>query len=317
MKDAVDTNDVNKCVETTPPSPQQLPLVTVGVPVFDCERWIRQALEAILAQSYKNFELLISDNCSTDASYEICKNYARQDARVRLRQNPHNVGVTENFNILCRNAAGKYFKYASCNDLCAPDFLLRCVEVLETHPDVVICHPRTRRLFEDTGKFEDDECTLHLMSEDPVERMTIYLESGGLNNVAHGLIRLDVLRKTLSLGKYLGSDINMMAELSLLGKFYQVPEFLFYRRVGRQSLSALRTTQELASLIKPGHTRLYWQSWMYMLAFSRVALRTRLRFRDKFRLLRYVVRRWRLARHVLFAEIGEAMHLPAKDRTAR
>jgi glycosyltransferase involved in cell wall biosynthesis len=286
---------------------QQLPMVTVGLPLFDGKRWIGQAVEAILAQSFGDFELLISDNCSTDGSYEICESYARKDSRIRLLRNRRNVGVTENFNITCRMAAGRYFKYASCNDLCAPDFLLRCVEVLEAHPDVVVCHPRTRRMMEDTGECEDYTPTLHLMSDNPLERMITYLESVGLNNAIQGLIRLDVLRRIPLLEQYFGSDINLMAELSLYGKFYQVPDFLFYRRVGRQTLSAMRTPEEVANLLVPGKTRLYWQDWKSMVAFSMIGFRAPLGFRDRLKLWRYVGRRWRFARHGLFAEIGEAM----------
>ena len=283
------------------------PMVTIALPVYNGKRWVQDAIEAILAQSYQDFEIVISDNCSTDGSYEICRSYARRDSRIRLSRNLRNIGVTENFNVLCRLASGKYFKYTSCNDLCASDFLLRCVEVLETHPDVVVCHPRARLLVEDTGESEDYDLSLHLMGENPVDRMIRYLEAGGLNNAEQGLIRLNFLRRTCLHKQYVGSDITMMAELSLYGKFYQVPEFLFYRRVGKQALSALRSPEELASLLAPGRKRLFWQQWTQMFEFSRMAFRVPLKSRDRLRLLRYVARRWRYSRKVLFQEIREAL----------
>src|SRR5690606_9537106 len=97
------------------------PVVSIGMPAYNSERWIRCALDAFLAQTFKDFELIVADNCSTDRTYEICREYAARDRRIRVIRNERNVGAPENFNIVFRHSRGRYFKWASSNDLCAPE----------------------------------------------------------------------------------------------------------------------------------------------------------------------------------------------------
>jgi glycosyltransferase involved in cell wall biosynthesis len=286
--------------------PGSAPLVTVGMAVFNGERWIGDAIESILNQSFTDFELLISDNCSTDQTYSICQRYASRDVRVRLVRTNFNVGAAENFNRMCRMTGTKYFKYASCNDICAPNLLLRCVEILEQHEDVVVCHSRVRLLSEDGTEPRDYEHGMHLMSDSPFERFKTYLETVRLNNVEQGLIRTNELRKTSLQEPFVASDINFMAELALLGKFYEVPEYLFYRRQARGAMSASRTKEELASLYSPGQRKLLWQSWRQLSAYLRMTLRVPLRARERSRLLSYIGRMWRLSRRQLLADVYEA-----------
>jgi glycosyltransferase involved in cell wall biosynthesis len=282
-------------------------LVTVGLGVFNGERWVERAIESILAQTYSNFELLISDNCSTDRTHEICERYAARDKRIRLTRTATNVGAAENFNVMCRLATGKYFKYASCNDYCEPDLLRRCIEVLEARSDVAVCHPRARLLIEETGRSEEYEHKLHLMSDSPFERLRTYFETVRLNNVEQGLLRVEWLRRTPLQEPFIGSDISLMAELSVYGKFYEIPEFLFVRRVGEKAMSSLRGDQELASFYAPGQKALLWQEWKRMLALSRMAFRVPLSNPERVKLLRYVGRQWRFSRRQLLGDIRQSI----------
>src|SRR3989304_6465989 len=120
----------------------ETPLVSVGLPVFNGNKYIEQAIDSILAQTYQNFELIISDNASNDRTQEICQAFVARDKRIKYFRNDKNLGAAPNFNNVFNLSSGKYFKWAAYDDLLAPDFLSRCIDVLESMPDVVLCFPK-------------------------------------------------------------------------------------------------------------------------------------------------------------------------------
>ncbi|HKJ45099.1 MAG TPA: glycosyltransferase family 2 protein, partial [Balneolales bacterium] len=112
------------------------PRVSIGMPVYNGENYIERAISSILAQTYKDFELIISDNASTDKTQEICKMFVGRDNRVRYHRNSKNIGAARNYNIVFRLSRGKYFKWAAHDDELAPAFLEDAVNVLEKNKDV-------------------------------------------------------------------------------------------------------------------------------------------------------------------------------------
>src|ERR1700693_4622631 len=110
------------------------PMVSIGLPVYNGEVYLRQALDSILAQTFSDFELVISDNASTDSTEVICREYAAVDSRIRYRRQTRNRGVTWNFRQVVLLSSGKYFLWTSCDDLLAPNYVERCIEVLENDP---------------------------------------------------------------------------------------------------------------------------------------------------------------------------------------
>ena len=116
-------------------------LVSIGMPVYNSEQHIRQALDSVLAQDYEKFELIISDNASTDGTQKICLNYAARDERIRYYRNERNMGMKWNMNRLLELASGEYFKWAGSHDFIAPSFISRCKESLDTNPQVVLAYP--------------------------------------------------------------------------------------------------------------------------------------------------------------------------------
>src|SRR5919112_5909956 len=102
------------------------PRVTIGLPVYNGERFLEQALDGLLAQTFTDFELIISDNASTDRTPEICQAYAARDSRIRYVRQPENIGAGPNHNILVPMARGEYFKWASHDDLYDPDLVAKC-----------------------------------------------------------------------------------------------------------------------------------------------------------------------------------------------
>ena len=152
--------------------------LSIGMPVFNGAKWIEGALESLLTQSFGEFELVISDNASTDATEEICRAAAAADSRVRYNRNSSNIGVLKNYDRAFELSKGEYFKWASCSDVCLDGFLAKCIAVLDVRPDVVLAYPRAIVILSPPGEDEyaqeyDDD--LDLQQERPSERFREYL----------------------------------------------------------------------------------------------------------------------------------------------
>lgn len=117
---------------------QQVPTVSIGLPVYNREKFITQAIEALLAQTFTDFELIISDNASTDRTEAICRDYAARDARIRYIRQPVNLGLLGNFNYVKQEAKGKYFMWTASDDLCEPQFVEALVSQLEHDPSLAL-----------------------------------------------------------------------------------------------------------------------------------------------------------------------------------
>ena len=117
-----------------------VPRLSIGLPVYNGEGLLPAGIDALLTQSYKDFELIISDNASTDRTAEICRGYEAQDSRVRYIRQSHNIGMVANHNVLVGFARGEFFTWASHDDLYADDYLQRCVDALDKKPEAVLAH---------------------------------------------------------------------------------------------------------------------------------------------------------------------------------
>jgi len=217
------------------------PRVSVGLPVFNGERYLEETLDSILAQTYSDFELIISDNASTDRTEEICRAYAAKDERIRYFRNGTNLGAAKNFNRVFELSSGEYFKWAPHDDIIAPDFLMRCVEVLDQDPTVVLCYSKVKFIDEFGSFLTNYDIELkNVGSFKPQDRF------GDLVLMDHwcidvlGVIRASALKMTPVIASFVGSDRHLLVELGLLGRFYQIPEYLlFSRRHSEQSIRAV------------------------------------------------------------------------------
>jgi glycosyltransferase involved in cell wall biosynthesis len=205
--------------------------LSIGLPVFNGENYLREALDSILAQTYTDFELIISDNASTDRTKNICYTYAAVDNRIRYYRNDRNVGAPMNYNLTFILSRGEYFKWASHDDLLAPEYLLRCVSVLDEDPSIVLCHSRTARINERGAMVGNYDHKMRIDSQKMNERFR------DLISIQHnpcwpifGVIRSDILKRTPLHGNYPGADGNLLAEIALYGRIFEIPEYLFFRR---------------------------------------------------------------------------------------
>src|SRR6266516_2784484 len=117
-----------------------IPRLSIGLPVYNGENYLAESLDALLGQSYEDFELIISDDASTDGTADICHRYGKQGSRIRYIRQPRNIGRVPNHNFVVGQARGELFKWASSDDLYARDLLKRCVDALDEYPQVVLAH---------------------------------------------------------------------------------------------------------------------------------------------------------------------------------
>lgn len=206
------------------------PRVTVGVPVFNGERYLAETLASILSQDLEDIEVLVSDNGSTDRTCEIVEEFAARDPRVTLLRSDTNKGAAHNYNKLVSAASAPYFKWASADDLCDSRLLRLCADVLDRHPSVVLAYPQTLLIDAEGRSVGEYDDRLHIMGSDPADRLARFATRRRLCNACFGLIRRDALDRTRLIGPYVSSDIVFLAELLLHGSFYEVQERLFSRR---------------------------------------------------------------------------------------
>jgi glycosyltransferase involved in cell wall biosynthesis len=227
-------------------------LLSVGLPVYNGEKYLEQSIESLLGQSYEDFELIISDNASTDGTADICRRYENQDSRIRYVRQPRNIGLSPNHNFVLQQSRGEYFKWAAADDLYGRDLLKSCVDALDEHADVVLAHaweaaiddagtvtqamdyplatdsPRAPDrfkgiLFGSSGLFE---------SSDPAVTGLVRVDNRGVLRACdmYGVIRTAALRRVTPLGSYHHADRITMCALTLHGRFHIARDWLYFRR---------------------------------------------------------------------------------------
>jgi len=205
------------------------PRLSIGLPVYNGENYLAESLDALLGQTYEDFELIISDNASTDGTADICHSYAKQDSRIRYIRQRQNIGCAPNHNYLVDEARGELFKWASDDDLYARDMIRLCVEALDEKPDVVLAHPWTA--FIDGSGTVTKACRYPLATASPhaPERFrSMLFEDGGDDD--GGVVRMSVLRRTAPYNSYHHADRTLVTGIALQGPFYQVPDWMYFRR---------------------------------------------------------------------------------------
>lgn len=228
------------------------PVVTLGMPLFNGALYLVSALDSLLAQTFERFEIVISDNGSTDGTEEICRSYADKDRRIRYFRHDVNRGAAWNHNFLIMEARGRYFRWHHYDDLCEPRHLERCVAALESSPAAVLAYPRTVLIDAAGGITSHYDDRLALGEAAAHARLRHFLTNVYLCNPVLGLIRLDALRRTALHGAYVAADHVLLAELAMQGRWAEVPEALFYRRFhAAKSTEANRNLRDRAAWYDP------------------------------------------------------------------
>jgi len=211
----------------------EVPRVSIGMPVYNGENFLREACDSILAQTFTDFELLISDNGSTDATEAICREYAARDPRVRYHRTATNRGGAWNHSRVFALASGEYFMWHHHDDRSAPELLERCVAILDAHTEVINCHANTT-IIDAYGtpiyRYVEHADLRSASAYDRLRRYVRHDRDCPLCSLYFGLMRREVLGKTRLIEPYVNAELSLMSELALRGHFYELPEHLFDRR---------------------------------------------------------------------------------------
>lgn len=267
------------------------PRLSIGMPTYNGAATLRAAIDSLLAQSFGDFELIVSDNASTDGTWALIEEYAARDTRVIGLRQPCNIGANGNYSAVFRAARGQYFKWASSNDWCAPEFLARCVAYLDAHPETVLVAPRTR-LFENRPEVHTDyRGDIACEQPDPVDRFMTVGSSLGLNNILNGVVRSQALGRTRLIEHYHSADVVLVGQIALLGRISLIDEPLFYRRMDPATATRLMSAEAALRHHYPVRT---WRSlfpwWRVALGWLRALLSSGLPFADMRRALPWVLR---------------------------
>jgi glycosyltransferase involved in cell wall biosynthesis len=303
------------------------PLISIGLPVYNGEKFVSFALDSILNQTFQNFELIISDNGSTDRTRKICEKYAANNQRIRYYRYNNNRGAAWNFNNVFNLANGYYFKWAASDDICKPTYLESCLKVSQSHPDAVLTFARGNGIDNQGDPIKDlilDDY-IDLTSDDPRARFRALIEmfqrsgmrvSGWKGTYIFGLIQSDALRKTRLIGNYIGADTTLLVELILLGKFFEVPDCLLLMRRHVQSFSwpeaKTANKQEFYDPATKGSASL--PLWTRQKQISLSILRSPLSFTHKFDLIKSIAKETFWQRRELWNEFTSELKRKRIDK---
>jgi glycosyltransferase involved in cell wall biosynthesis len=210
---------------------EHIPKVSLGLPVYNGEKYLRSALESILQQDYGDFELIISDNASTDATQEICEEFASRDHRIRYYRNETNIGASKNYNRVFNLSRGEFFKWASHDDEFHTSFVRRCLETFEAStPETVLVFSKAE-IIDEAGQVKHlSQDIIDSSSARPSKRLVTLVFYRCYAHPLWGLIRSDALRRTRLMGCF-EADHIVLFELALLGKLVEIPEVLYRLRM--------------------------------------------------------------------------------------
>jgi glycosyltransferase involved in cell wall biosynthesis len=224
--------------------------VALGMTLYNNARFLPEALESILSQTYSDFHLVMLDDGSRDETPEIARNYATRDARIRYERHEERQGMIaawrRAFELACGDgAAVGYFAWTSDHDRWHPEWLRTLVECLDRHQEVVLAYPLSRRV-DGEGRIIDKPLRTFDTAgiSDLGERWSRLCHDGiGAGDMVYGLIRVPALISAGVFRDVLRPDRLLIAELALRGQFRQVPQILWYRRrLGIPSVDRQRAT---------------------------------------------------------------------------
>ena len=236
------------------------PLVSIGVPVYNGEKYLPETLDCLLKQTFGDFELIVSDNASSDRTGELCRDYAAGDSRIKYHRQTSNIGAGPNHNYVVHMSTAPLFKMAAHDDLYAPTYLERCVEVLDRDRGVILAHSDGALIdaagrpypFDAASRTYFDERSGQRFPHEPIDVAESEASNERFHEVLHkliwctdmyGVMRRDLMDRTSLFKSYYGSDKVFLAEMALLGRFYHVREALFMKRY-HSEMSASMTASE-------------------------------------------------------------------------
>jgi glycosyltransferase involved in cell wall biosynthesis len=236
-------------------SASNVPRVSIGLPVYNGGELLSEALDSLLAQEFDDFELIISDNASTDQTEEVCREYSKRDRRIIYHRRDRNYRATNNFVHVFGMARGEYFMFAAHDDRWHPRFIAACIKVLEANNALVFATPRVQFLTPEGTPCERYYPVLHTVNMGLRNRIAAIFRETDIGYNFYGLYRRDALKKVTLGHDCYGGDVVILLELMLEGETAHLPEKLFYYRLNyrnaQEQLESLGFTPDNRPIDKP------------------------------------------------------------------
>ena len=283
--------------------------VVIGLPVYNSQKYLGAAIESHLSQSFGDFDLVISDNGSTDATAEICTSYAAKDSRVKYLRSDVNRGILWNHRRVFEGvkSANQYFRWAGGDDILEPGLLQALVTVLDTRPEVEAVVPDTKNI-DDNGEIIGSVArSLDLQSPDVFERARQVLVRGYQHVIAYGLLRTSTLRVLRTAPNYPGWDSVFVWELALRGLMVQSPGPALLRRFHKGSISRVKTVKEMRKWVEPNaKAGMNFPHWTWAYERWRALQATPLAKHDRVRIGKFLLRATLWERNSLVRDVTQA-----------
>ena len=242
---------------------EHIPLVSIGLPVYNGERYLAEAIESLLTQDYKNIEIIISDNASTDTTQQICQQYQQRDSRIQYSQNKTNIGASNNFNRTFTLAKGEFFMWAAYDDFWDQTYIRKCVQKLKQHPEAIMCVSESEMIDEEGKVIGNGNEAIETINLSFSERLhQFFLNVGWIGSNVYGLYRVEYLKRTRLFLEEYGPDVILGLEMYLLGNVVKVDERLFSYRHFRdkthydQIASISSNPDKQSNIAQSSHTQL-------------------------------------------------------------
>jgi len=230
-------------------------MITIGIPVYNGEKFLSDKISSILDRDFNDFELIISDNGSIDSSKEICKKFAIKDKRIKFFSHDKNMGPNWNFNFILEKAKGEFFMWTSVDDKILPGFLEKNISILKNKPNVICSISQVKPYGEKTEYLENKNrknffekvkkkviksftpMKNYSTSGSYEKKIRIYLQLRGHQQVFYGIFRTEQLRKFFVSSFVTGFDLATILNALKYGDFFVLDEVLNYRYDGGTSSS--------------------------------------------------------------------------------
>ena len=283
------------------------PKVSLGMPVYNGEKYLGETFDAILAQTFTDFELIISDNASTDATQKICEDYALSDSRIKYIKQAKNLGAAANYNFVFSQATGEYFKWCPHDDILAENFLEECVAVLDKHPRVVGAMPNACFIDGEGQKIKDVRLPIVRKAHSPAKRFTRGLWKAHDWLLFFGLYRRRLVAQTDLHGNYVRSDHVFVSDMFLKGRIFDVPTSLLMFRFHNNSFTVkiLKSQKEALAWMDPKlNTRQNFREIRFCFETAKVVCRSNIRLKGKAACLIQIAKfAWKRKRRAIFKEL--------------
>lgn len=235
---------------------KNIPKVSIGLPVYNGETYLKSALNDLLAQDFDDYEIIISDNASTDGTAEICEEYARRNPRIRYYRQSENKGAGWNFKHVLDLARGEYFAWAAHDDAWQPSCFRRCLMMLDENPQAIMVHPQVGRIDGD-GRMRGEIYVNYVADSSSARSRLRKVLSDWQWTIAsfYGVYRTAELRGVKTDHSVYGADHVILVEVALHGQMLEVPEILFTHRTLDWERVASKYIERVMDSLKPQKTK--------------------------------------------------------------